>query len=194
MIARCAENFSCDARISRLGEVVGANSIFGVMMLAAACGTTVDISANGPGAKECVQSLTKLISTAFFEGDFFKVLESYIGNTATTDINAVMHAATSTNDLALWYIRAEPRLEAADIVREATAFVSGIHIISDGELDRYDRRELDRTSLERLRRASDDGERTSLIKCDNFRVVRFGRTDNERFCKYVQNYLSSKLR
>lgn len=66
--ARTAGRFACDVRVSRSGTTVSGHSIMGLMMLAAAQGTTIDIRAEGPDAGSALDALEKLIAGGFGEG------------------------------------------------------------------------------------------------------------------------------
>jgi phosphocarrier protein HPr len=63
------EKFNADVRVIRGTETVGGTSIMGLMMLAAAPGTSITIEATGTQAAEVVEALTALIETRFGEGD-----------------------------------------------------------------------------------------------------------------------------
>ena len=45
------EKFDADVRVTRCGETVGGTSIMGLMMLAAAPGTTITVEATGQGGR-----------------------------------------------------------------------------------------------------------------------------------------------
>jgi phosphocarrier protein len=63
------EKFDADVRVMRCGETVGGTSIMGLMMLAAATGTSITVEATGKQAAEVVDALTTLINTRFGEED-----------------------------------------------------------------------------------------------------------------------------
>ena len=66
------EKFDADVRVKRCGdnnESVGGTSIMGLMMLAAAPGTSISVEATGPQAAEVVDALATLIETRFGEAD-----------------------------------------------------------------------------------------------------------------------------
>jgi phosphocarrier protein len=63
------EKFDADVRVMRCGEVVGGTSIMGLMMLAAATGTSITVEATGPQAAEVVDALAALIGSRFGEDD-----------------------------------------------------------------------------------------------------------------------------
>jgi len=55
--------------VTRGHETVGGTSIMGLMMLAAAPGTSITISATGPQAAAAVDALEALITSRFGEAD-----------------------------------------------------------------------------------------------------------------------------
>lgn len=63
------EKFDADVRVMRGNETVGGTSIMGLMMLAAAPGTSITIEATGKQAAEVIEALTALIEARFGEGD-----------------------------------------------------------------------------------------------------------------------------
>jgi phosphocarrier protein len=63
------EKFDADVRVMRCGETVGGTSIMGLMMLAAAPGTSITVEATGKEAAEVVAALTVLINSRFGEDD-----------------------------------------------------------------------------------------------------------------------------
>ncbi|MFT0858559.1 HPr family phosphocarrier protein [Ancylobacter sp. G4_0304] len=63
------ERFDADVRVSRCGETVSGASIMGLMMLAAALGTSIRVEATGPQAQEAVDALDALVSDRFGEGE-----------------------------------------------------------------------------------------------------------------------------
>jgi len=63
------EKFDADVRVMRCGETVGGTSIMGLMMLAAAPGTTIIVEATGKEAAEVVDALAALVESRFGEGD-----------------------------------------------------------------------------------------------------------------------------
>ena len=64
---KCAETFDADISVSRDGQSVPATSIMGLMMLAAAMGTTVTVEASGPQAEAAVDALAALVASRFDE-------------------------------------------------------------------------------------------------------------------------------
>jgi phosphocarrier protein HPr len=63
------ERFDAEVRVMRNGETVGGTSIMGLMMLAAASGTSIIVEATGKEAEQVVEALTTLINTRFGEDD-----------------------------------------------------------------------------------------------------------------------------
>lgn len=62
-----ASGFRSDIRVERDGTSVGGTSIMGLMMLNAAQGSTVRVSASGPDAAEAVEAIGALIGSRFGE-------------------------------------------------------------------------------------------------------------------------------
>jgi phosphocarrier protein HPr len=63
------EKFDAEVRVMRCGEVVGGTSIMGLMMLAAAPGTSITVEATGPEAAAVIEALANLIESRFGEID-----------------------------------------------------------------------------------------------------------------------------
>jgi phosphocarrier protein HPr len=63
------ERFEAEVWVFRGGEKVGGTSIMGLMMLAAAPGTTICIEAAGPQASEVMAALEELINNRFGEDE-----------------------------------------------------------------------------------------------------------------------------
>ena len=66
---KCAENFNAEILVSKDGHVVGGTSIMGLMMLAAAKGTSIHVSATGPQADEALDAIETLIANRFGEAE-----------------------------------------------------------------------------------------------------------------------------
>lgn len=64
---KAIENLDADVTVERIGQTVSGCSIMGLMMLAAAKGTTIDITCKGNQAKEAMDALTNLINAKFGE-------------------------------------------------------------------------------------------------------------------------------
>ena len=62
-----AGKYPCDVVVGKDGHDVNGKSIMGVLMLVAAKGTTIVISAKGPQAADAVAALVKLVQDKFGE-------------------------------------------------------------------------------------------------------------------------------
>jgi phosphocarrier protein HPr len=63
------EKFEAAVRVTRNGESVGGTSIMGLMMLAAAPGTSITVEASGKEAAAVIEALADLIAARFGEDD-----------------------------------------------------------------------------------------------------------------------------
>ncbi|MGA7751005.1 MAG: HPr family phosphocarrier protein [Gallionella sp.] len=68
-LTQLASSFKCGVMLSRNGRRVNAKSIMGVMMLAAAKGTTISIETDGVDEAGAMQALLNLINDYFGEGE-----------------------------------------------------------------------------------------------------------------------------
>ena len=66
-VVRTASAFAAEVEIVREGMAVNAKSIMGVMMLAAECGSSVVLRANGADESAAVEALAKLVAEGFGE-------------------------------------------------------------------------------------------------------------------------------
>jgi phosphocarrier protein len=66
-IVRLANGFAAEIQLAKDGLEVNGKSIMGVMMLAAECGSSIIIRANGPDAEQAVQALAELVASGFGE-------------------------------------------------------------------------------------------------------------------------------
>ena len=64
---KAIENFDAEITVERIGQEVNGCSIMGLMMLAAAKGTTIKVTCSGTQAKEALDALTTLINNKFGE-------------------------------------------------------------------------------------------------------------------------------
>lgn len=64
---RCAEQFDADITVSKDQSTVGGTSIMGLMMLSAAQGSTIRVTAGGPDARAALTALSELVSSRFGE-------------------------------------------------------------------------------------------------------------------------------
>ncbi|MBI1887532.1 MAG: HPr family phosphocarrier protein [Nitrosomonadales bacterium] len=68
-LTQLASGFKCEVMLSRNHRRVNAKSIMGVMMLAAAKGTTISIETNGEDEDEAMRVILNLINNQFGEGE-----------------------------------------------------------------------------------------------------------------------------
>ena len=66
-LTQTAARFPCAVFVSRNGKRVNAKSIMGVMMLAAAKGSTITLETDGEDEAEAIDALAGLISSGFGE-------------------------------------------------------------------------------------------------------------------------------
>ena len=66
-IVKLAAKYNAEITVVRDELEVNGKSIMGVMMLAAECGSTLQLKAEGPDAKEALEALAKLIESKFGE-------------------------------------------------------------------------------------------------------------------------------
>ncbi len=68
-LARLAGTFDAEITVARDDLAVPATSILGLMMLAAAPGTEIDLAARGPDAERALAAVVDLINRGFDERD-----------------------------------------------------------------------------------------------------------------------------
>ena len=66
-IVRLASTFNSDVELFKDGMAVNGKSIMGVMMLAAECGSSIMIRADGPDAEQAVSAISQLVAEGFGE-------------------------------------------------------------------------------------------------------------------------------
>ena len=66
-LVKLSSSFQSSIDIEKDGQRVNSKSIMGVMMLAASCGTTVTISAEGNDAEAAIDAIAELINNRFDE-------------------------------------------------------------------------------------------------------------------------------
>ena len=67
-IVQTANKFPCEVTLVKDGQNVNGKSIMGVLMLAAAMGTTVLVRAEGEEAQNCADAIAALFENGFNEG------------------------------------------------------------------------------------------------------------------------------
>jgi phosphocarrier protein HPr len=68
-LTQLASRFPCEVWLSRNTRRINAKSIMGVMMLAAAKGSTISIETNGEQEQEAMTAILALINDYFGEGE-----------------------------------------------------------------------------------------------------------------------------
>ena len=68
-LTKLAASFPCEVWISRGERRVNANSIMGVMMLAAGLGATVELETNGADEQAAMDALLAMMADKFGEGE-----------------------------------------------------------------------------------------------------------------------------
>jgi phosphocarrier protein len=68
-LTQTAGQFQSEVWLSRNGRRVNGKSIMGVMMLAAARGTTIRLETNGPDEDQAMAALVALVEDRFGEGE-----------------------------------------------------------------------------------------------------------------------------
>jgi phosphocarrier protein HPr len=66
---KTTETFEAQVGVTRNGQTVSGRSIMGLMMLAAAPGTEINITADGPQASDALEALKTLVEEGFGEED-----------------------------------------------------------------------------------------------------------------------------
>lgn len=64
---KTAAPFDCEIEVERIGQTVSGFSIMGLMMLAAAKGTTIKVSCSGNQAQEALKAISDLVNNKFGE-------------------------------------------------------------------------------------------------------------------------------
>ncbi len=68
-LTQLASQFPCEVWMSRNSRRINAKSIMGVMMLAAAKGSTINVETNGEKEQETMDAILALINDYFGEGE-----------------------------------------------------------------------------------------------------------------------------
>ena len=67
-LVEVVEEHDADCTVLREGNEASGNSIMGLLMLAAACGTFIDIETSGAQAEELAEAIEALVADKFGEG------------------------------------------------------------------------------------------------------------------------------
>jgi len=65
--AKLSGQFDADIQVSRCGQTVSGVSIMGLMMLAAAIGSEIEVEVSGSQAEQALSALTELVEDKFGE-------------------------------------------------------------------------------------------------------------------------------
>lgn len=63
-----ASRFQADVRVARQGRAMDGKSIMGILLLAAARGSTITITTKGADEREAIEALVALVESGFGEG------------------------------------------------------------------------------------------------------------------------------
>ena len=66
-LVEVVEGFDANAEVSLNGQSSGGDSIMGLLMLAASCGTTIDVQTSGPDAEALANAIETLVADRFGE-------------------------------------------------------------------------------------------------------------------------------
>jgi len=68
-LVKLADTFDADVRVSKNGSIVSGRSIMGLMMLAAAIGSVIEIRTTGKEAPQAANAVAELVTGGFDEED-----------------------------------------------------------------------------------------------------------------------------
>ena len=68
-VVQCAERFDAEITVTKDSTTVGGTSIMGLMMLAAAAGSTIRVTAEGPEAQQAHSPLPELLNRLLGESE-----------------------------------------------------------------------------------------------------------------------------
>ena len=66
---QCVDRYQADIKVSRCGEIVGGDSIMGILTLGAGLGSTITVFAFGAQAEEAIEALDALVANRFGEDE-----------------------------------------------------------------------------------------------------------------------------
>lgn len=66
---QCVDRFQADIKVSRCGELVGGDSIMGILTLGAGIGSTITVFALGDDAEAALDALDALVADRFGEDE-----------------------------------------------------------------------------------------------------------------------------
>lgn len=68
-LVQIACKYPCEVTVKRDGQSANGKSVMGVLLLCAAKGSEIDVSALGDGAQDCVNAIRDLIANKFGEAE-----------------------------------------------------------------------------------------------------------------------------
>ncbi len=68
-LVKLAARFNADIDVDKDGQRVNSKSIMGVMMLAASCGSTITLYADGPDEQSAIEAISELVNNRFDEDE-----------------------------------------------------------------------------------------------------------------------------
>lgn len=69
MLVQTASKFQAEIKVCKDGQVVDGRSILGLLMLAAAQGSTIEVTAQGPEAEQALAAIEELVARGFDEDE-----------------------------------------------------------------------------------------------------------------------------
>ncbi len=66
---QCVDRFDAEIKVARCGEIVGGDSIMGILTLGAGLGSTITVIASGAEARKALDALDELVSSRFGEDE-----------------------------------------------------------------------------------------------------------------------------
>ncbi|GIW43058.1 MAG: phosphocarrier protein HPr [Candidatus Binatia bacterium] len=69
LLVQTVADFQADIKVSKDGQVVDGRSILGLLMLAAAQGSTIEITVQGPDAAKALEAIEDLVTRGFDESE-----------------------------------------------------------------------------------------------------------------------------
>jgi phosphocarrier protein len=66
-LVECANRFASEVLVSHRDRTINGKSIMGVLMLAAACGATIQVATSGADEMEALDALAQLVESGFGE-------------------------------------------------------------------------------------------------------------------------------
>ena len=105
---KAIEDLNAEVSVERIGQTVSGCSIMGLMMLAAAKGTTIQVTCKGPQAKEAMDALTLLVNSKF--GEDYVLMKAKAPRNKTLELNT-----TQTNSYAAQAVKLKTNAELSEI-------------------------------------------------------------------------------